>query len=117
MTQELAAAPAHEVYAVPGYDRAVDDIVRWCRSGGEWNGKRLTLLNMPTDADRGRLAHRLRALLKANGHHDRKAVAAALAGMLTCYPNVTKGSGDLAADKAKLRDMIAKYTQEMHGIP
>ena len=101
---------------MPARSREVRDIIERCLSGSICDGStsyKIALINLPSEADRGRLKARYVELIKALHDHDRKEIGALIAEML--------GSYDVAKKKYKTKkemlEVVAKYVQELKGVP
>src|SRR5262249_14383048 len=112
MTQDLTTAPITTPQRPPLPSKDVVDIIDYCVSASERDDTgKLALRNMPSVQDRQMLTARVRVLLEAFKHHDRKEIAIAVMDMLASY------------DVAQMRQMTAAerkaaatlYVRELHG--
>ena len=101
---------------MPAHSHEARGIIELCLSGSVCDGStgyKIALINMPSEAARGRLKARYDELMKALRHHDRKEIGAVIADML--------GSYDVAKKKYKtkkeLYEVVAKYVADLHGVP
>jgi hypothetical protein len=101
---------------MPAHSHEVRGIIERSLSGAVCDGStnyKIALINMPSDAERGRLKARHIELMNALRDHDRKEIGALIAEML--------GSYDVAKKKYKTKkemlEVVAKYVQELRGVP
>jgi len=113
MTTEVARQTSSRM---PSRSIEVRDTIERCLSGAICDGStnyKITLINLPSEADRVRLKARHTELMKALHDHDRKEIGASISEMLMSY--------DVAKKKYKTKkemlEVVAKYVQELKGVP
>jgi hypothetical protein len=112
-TRELA----HRISSrTPARSHEARGIIERCLSGSvcdSTTGYKIALINLPSEAERGRLQARYTELMKALRDHDRKEIGAVIADML--------GSYDVSKKKYKTKkdmyEVVAKYVADLSGVP
>ena len=101
---------------MPAHSHEARGLIRHCLSGAVCDGStgyKIALINMPTEAERGRLKARYTELMKSLKDHDRKEIGAIISEMLSSY-NVAK---QRYKTKKDMMEVVARYVADLHGVP
>lgn len=115
MTENLPTPWAQPLQPI-AYDPSADYTLRRIFSGSHREGRRLLLINMPTQSEKHQLANRLRTIGKALKLWNTDDVVRAISRMLSCFEQYLHETGSEVKGAAH-KKIAAKWAMEMQGLP